>query len=165
MRLWPQLSREKLHPLQGLENGASLSSFYVPTGQSALVVRNGVAEQFFRPGSHVLPPGKVEVRLLNVNPAHLSALSPPSREALAIPFERSFLHVDGELLGVVKRESAHPVTAPTIRAWEDAPGPRKTAGSGEEPAACLFEPLRACHPGAEICCGARMGSNAVRKAS
>ena len=90
----------------------------------------------------------------------LPTLAPPDFQALRLPFERSFLHVDGELVGIVK--PARPdskMTTPVIEAWEDIdPHLDLQKHDLEALRACLTEPLRACLPAAGVCCGARMAA-------
>ena len=78
--------------------------FSVPSDRTALVIRNGVPERFLLPSSKALlrGRGKTEVRLLSPEASRLTALTPPGAQALALPFERSFLHLDGDLIGILK---------------------------------------------------------------
>lgn len=72
--------------------------FLVPDDRMALLVRNGLSLGLHPPGSHHLPTGRVEVRL--VKPGGV---------------DRSLLFIDGELVAV--REAAGEA-GPAIHAWE-----------------------------------------------
>jgi hypothetical protein len=132
------------------------STFFVPLHRTALVIRNGVPEQFYPPGLHDLPPGqaKVEVRLLSEEASRLPDFAPPGPLAQELPFERSLLHVDGELVGIVKPPRADlAASASTISTWEAS-----HFSHLEALLACLAEPLRTCAPVAGICCGGRLAA-------
>jgi hypothetical protein len=160
MRYWHQLSSDasKASAAKGSVN----DPFLVPQDRIALVIQNGHPERFYPPGLLALPlgQGKVEVRLLAQDTAQLQTLAPPNAGALNLPFERSFLHVDGDLVGIVK---APPIGAeestPVIETWEGF-NPRQELHDPplESSRACLTEPLRTCIPAAGICCGARMAA-------
>jgi hypothetical protein len=141
--------------------------FLVPQSHTALVIRDGVPEQFLPSGLQALHLGeaKVEVRLLELDVSSLPALAPPDSRALTLPFERSYLHLNGELVGMVKPSHAEPEEAvpeagPAIKAWEGFnPFHRFQEHYLEALRACLTEPLRACFPSSGICCGGRTASS------
>jgi len=137
--------------------GTTYGGFLVPGEGRALLIRNGVPEQYCPPGHHVLPPGrgKVEVRLLSEDITRQPVLAPPDFRALALPYERSYLFVDGDLVGTLTTPSSP--RGGGLRTWE---GFQPVRGSGERPAeplkTCLTERLRSCLPSAGVCCGARI---------
>ncbi len=160
MRFWRTHAADERKPASA--NQALDDAFLVPQDRTALVIRNGVPEQFYLPGLHALPlgPAKVEVRLLSVDASRLPTLAPPDFQALRLPFERSFLHVDGDLVGIVKPAcTGSELTTPVIEAWEDIdPHHVLHEHDLESLRACRTEPLRACLPAAGVCCGARIAA-------
>ncbi len=132
---------------------------FVPQGHSALVIRNGVPEQFYPPGFHDLPPGpaKVEVRQLPFATSWLRPLAPPDARSMMLPFDRSALYVDGSLVGILRPSEVEATEdEPAIQAWE---GFEELEPSSEPLRACLTESLRTCLPASGICCGQRMASH------
>jgi hypothetical protein len=82
----------------------------VPPGQQALVLRQGVVKEVYQAGLHPLPsaPGAVEIRLLESS--HTRADAELSQGgAAALPYRRSWLQVDGNLVGMIvpSRWGAH----------------------------------------------------------
>lgn len=136
------------------------SELLVPPGRSGLFIRNGVPERFYPPGLHALPldQAKVEVRLLT--PATDAGHAPPDSRALALPFERSFLYLDGRLIGMVKRQLPQAHDGVTeLQAWEGfQPARARQEPRLEQLLACVTEPLRACLPASGRCCGARLAA-------
>jgi len=133
------------------------SAFQVPSDGRALLIRNGVPEQYCPPGEHVLPAGKgkVEVRLLTADVARQPVLAPPDYRALALPFDRSLLFVDGNRVGVLK--PSHQPRTGGLKAWEGFQPARESQGrTSETLKTCLTERLRSCLPSAGVCCGARI---------
>ncbi len=97
--------------------------FGVPDNQCALLVRNGVPECFHSLDHCALPSGKVEVRLLSSG----SPVIDFGPQALELLFERSFLYVDGELVGIrIDPESNSQTLGSATSAWACAP----TGGQG-----------------------------------
>ena len=143
-------------------NQAEEQPFFVPEDRTALVVRDGVPEQFVFSGLHPLPKGqaKVEVRLLSPEVSRLPALVPPDSRALNLPYERSYLHIDGALVGILEpARSGAEAGTPEIKAWEGFnPFHKAQERYLESLTACLDQPLRACYPTSGICCGGRMAS-------
>lgn len=131
--------------------------FLVPQDRMALLIQNGTPERFYPPGQHELPRGKVEVRLLPHGTAKAPVLAPPGRSALALPFERSLLHVDGDLVGILQPSRTEvDDTATIIGAWEGFHPDRESLDqAAASPWTCITEPLRVCIPAAGTCCGAR----------
>lgn len=99
----------------------------VPNNHPGLLIRNNLPERILPPGHHVLPPGRVEVRLLAAVPPG----GEPGPEAIRLPFVRSLLYLDRELVGIlVPGETGAPLTA-----WEGAcPRPAPWARKSERPA-------------------------------
>jgi hypothetical protein len=126
--------------------------FFVPPGRVALAIRDGRPDRFHPPGFLVLPQGKVEVRLLERGPARFQ--DPPDAGALTLPYERSWLHLDGTLVGIVRPGGAG--TAPAASAIEAWEGFAPSTPRPEAPEACLSEPMRICLPRSGVCCGGRM---------
>ena len=123
----------------------------VPEGERALVLRDGLPEQFLEPGLHpvLLHAGSVEVRMLQ-GPTEVSG--PPGAQALALPYQESYLLRDGFLMGVLKAGAEAPV-----RAWENWTTPARVADRYREGLrSCRSERLRACLPGSGACCGERL---------
>lgn len=71
--------------------------FQVPHDRVALLVRNGVPMGLHPPGRHALPAGKVEVRLLLWD---AWAEGGRRTSVLGLPFTRSLLYVEGDLVAV-----------------------------------------------------------------
>jgi hypothetical protein len=110
------------------------NEIFVPDDRQALLVRNGVPERFYPPGGHISPlgPGSVEVRLLQTDRVQLGP------QALAQPFMRSLLFVDGIPVGIL---------IPS-RSCTDAMGPIPTAWEGPLPHKEELEPQRPTVPSA-----------------
>jgi hypothetical protein len=137
---------------------ASSEPFFVPHERLALALRNGVPDRFFPPGFHALlrDKAKVEVRLLRAG-VSASNSAFPDASALALPYERGLLYLEGALVGVVKPFcGSEPEQAlPVITTWEGF-DPSPELRDLDLPQACLSEPLRTCLPRSGRCCGARM---------
>ena len=84
--------------------------FLVPDDRPALLVRNSLPERILPPGHHLLPPGRVEVRLLAAVPPG----GEPGPEAMRLPFVRSLLYLDRELVGILVPGA----TGAPLTAWE-----------------------------------------------
>jgi hypothetical protein len=128
------------------------NEIFVPDDRQALLVRNGVPERFYPPGGHISPlgPGSVEVRLLQTDRTQLGL------QALAQPFVRSLLFVDGTPVGIlIPSRSCSGAMGPIPTAWEGPPPhqeelehrrptvPSARADAMEMDAAFLGDPLPA----------------------
>lgn len=152
--------------LSGTGEATASLPLAVSAGGSVLLIRNGVPEQYLPSGAHipVLDRDHVEVRVLPPQALRKPLTAPPDAQALALPYERSYLNVDGVLVGMVKpgHGTAPQATSP-IGAWEgDGHATDLSVYDREELKACLDAPLRACLPASGHCCG---GRGTVRLAS
>lgn len=134
----------------------------VPAGESVLLIRNGVPEQYLPPGAPIPPQERDHVEVRVLPPQALRR--PPDAQALTLPYERSYLNVDGVLVAMVKPgRGAAPQASSPIGTWEsDGHATALLAYDREELKACLEAPLRACLPASGHCCG---GRHPVRLAS
>jgi hypothetical protein len=107
--------------------------FQVPDDRVALLVRNGVPLGLHPPGRHPLPAGNVEVRLLPV--LSQEDLGYPSL-ALGLPFERSLLYLDGDLVAILKPS---PLECSGWSAWA---GSDRGAGTSRKARAMQRAPSR-----------------------
>jgi hypothetical protein len=155
MRFERTLPPVAVSPAKAAVNGA----FFVPEGSRALLIRNGIPEQYCPPGHHVLPPnrGKVEVRLLVPEENRQPVRAAPDHKALELAFEASLLFVDGALVGVLKTPRLP--QEGELRAWEGFQPAREPHRLLTEPLrTCLAERLRSCLPSAGVCCGGRVSA-------